>query len=688
MGNWWHEQPLRLVQTNLQESDIRRNPREIVREVAAFDANAILFSVGGIVSFYPSKLPFQTPSPLLSSDIDFVGEARDEARKLGLRFIARLDLSKCHKHVFDHHPEWFFRRADGKPQVYNGLYSTCVNGGYYRAYSFEIINEIIERYDVDGLFFNMFGYQPRDYSGTDHGICQCVNCRSRFREMFGRELPTVENPNDPNYLDYLSFKEITSREAAQQVGDYIHTRKPGIAFSTYSIHGTDLVRSEANTAVDRPLPLWQYSASDNVKRAQHTYPHKRSLNTAVYFLDIPYRFAEVSADLTSLRLAQNVIHSAPLDLYVLGTLDQPNRSGLKSAQEIFSFQAKHEQEYQGLTSLAQVCLLYPHRSFPYGKSSETAYRGMFRLLTENHIPFDCVHEHRLTEEDANEFLAKYKLLILPGAALLSDRQSEVIDSFVATGGKVLATGETGFYTETGRPRPENSLKSLGASRVELTRSDMRSAYFRIHDQHDPGLNRHFPLDKARHFNETDLIFLDGNYLYLPVKEEAEKWLSLIPPTTYGPPEKVFSDAEETDWPGVIFYRYGRGTSAYLPWQVDALYYRFSSPGHTALLLAVLDSLTGGDRQLVSNAHPSVEIALLARKDGAYMLNLANASGHGGTAIFPPIPMRDLVVKIALPQPVTTACSLKQGRPVELWREQGYTCVRVGQLELFDSIILR
>jgi hypothetical protein len=173
-----------------------------------------------------------------------------------------------------------------------------------------------------------------------------------------------------------------------------------------------------------------------------------------------------------------------------------------------------------------------------------------------------------------------------------------------------------------------------------------------------------------------------------VKKEAETSLRLIPPTIYGPPEKVCINWVETAWPGVIFYRYGTGRSAYLPWQVDALYYRHSSPGHAALLLAVIDVLRDGYRQLVTNAHPSVEVALLARDDGGYVVNLANASGHGGTAIFAPVTMHDLVVMAELPQPVTTAYSLRQAQPVQLWHEQHYTCVRLDQLDLFETIILR
>jgi len=137
MANWWQEKPMRLVQTNLRQIDIERDPRDIVKEVKEFHANAILFSVGGIVSFYPSELEFQTPIPNLEGD--FVGEAVDEAHKLDLKFIARLDLSKCHKHVYESHPEWFYKRRDDKPVIYNTLYSTCINGGYYREYAFKIM---------------------------------------------------------------------------------------------------------------------------------------------------------------------------------------------------------------------------------------------------------------------------------------------------------------------------------------------------------------------------------------------------------------------------------------------------------------------------------------------------------------------------------------------------------------------
>ena len=79
-------------------------------------------------------------------------------------------LQQDPKEVFDAHPEWFFRKANGEPVIYNGLYSTCINGGYYRDHAMKILAEALERYDVDGLFFNMFGNQSSDYSGNFVGL--------------------------------------------------------------------------------------------------------------------------------------------------------------------------------------------------------------------------------------------------------------------------------------------------------------------------------------------------------------------------------------------------------------------------------------------------------------------------------------------------------------------------------------
>jgi hypothetical protein len=80
--------------------------------------------------------------------------------------------------VFDAHPEWFFERVNGEPAIYNGLYSACINGGYYREHAPKILAEALDRYEVDGLLFNMSGNPSSDDSGKPMGPCQGEACRT------------------------------------------------------------------------------------------------------------------------------------------------------------------------------------------------------------------------------------------------------------------------------------------------------------------------------------------------------------------------------------------------------------------------------------------------------------------------------------------------------------------------------
>ena len=143
--------------------------------------------MGGIVAQYPTRAPFHYASAFLPPGRDLFGDVLREAHARRIRVIGRFDLSKTQKPVFDAHPEWFFTRANGEPAIYNGLYSTCINGNYYREHALTILAEALERYEVDGLFFNMFGNPSADYSGVPMGPCQCGACQARYRARYGRD---------------------------------------------------------------------------------------------------------------------------------------------------------------------------------------------------------------------------------------------------------------------------------------------------------------------------------------------------------------------------------------------------------------------------------------------------------------------------------------------------------------------
>jgi hypothetical protein len=594
-SRWWLEEPVRFLQTNLSETDSTVDPRALVDAVADFSANTFLVNMGGIVAQYPTGVPFHYPSRFLPPGRDLFGEVLAEAHARRIRVVGRFDLSKTQKPVFDAHPEWFFVRANGEAAIYNGLYSTCINGGYYRGHAMTILEEALDRYDVDGLFFNMFGNPATDYSGRPMGPCHCEACRTKFRRRTGREVPDVAD------AEYRAFMAESSREVAAAIAELIHRKRPQAAFLTYIKDHTDGIMSESNTAVGRPLPLWQYSASDNVSRAVGSEPGKIAINLSMSFIDFPWRYAHVPPAETTLRLYQNMAHGGPPAFAMVGPMTQHDRHGLLAARPIFQWHARHQDLYVGQRSAARVLLLAGGES--------AAYRGVFRILTEHHIPFAVSENLRWIDERPDAF----DVVIAPGPVPAG------LEAYVRQGGRLLAAGVS---------PPPVPMPGLPGKRSAT------QGYWRVHDR---GL--------LPSLADTDLLFVDGEYLELPAV--ASPTLTLIPTAMFGPPEKVWGDKVETTTPGLVFVEHGRGRVAYLPWDVGGLYYRQSSQPHAALVADVIDRLLPRGRQLRTNAHPLVEMTVMEQPGRKRMLlHLVNGSGHSGTGYFPPLALHDIRVEVA------------------------------------------
>lgn len=632
-ARWWLTEPIRFLQTNLSETDSTVDPRQLVAAVADFGANTFLVNMGGIVAQYPTRVLYHYPSAFMPPGRDLFGEALDEARRRRLRVIGRFDLSKTQKPVFDAHPEWFFKRTNGDPAIYNGLYSTCINGNYYREHALTILSEALDRYEVDGLFFNMFGNPSTDYSGAQMGPCQCGACRVRYLSRYGRNVPDTAD------ADYRMFMADSAREVAALIADLIHRKRPHAAFLTYIKDHTDGIMSESNTAVGRPLPLWSYSASDNVSRSVGSEPDKVAINLSMSFVDFPWRYAHVPQPEMQLRLYQNIAHGGPPAVAVVGTMSQQDRNGLLAAKPIFQWHARHADLYVGQRNAGRVLLL--------ATENTPAFRGFFRLLSERHIPFVVSENLRWLDEPSRSF----DLVIAPG------RAPQALERYVRDGGRLVVAGTT---------PPALPIGGIVGRRTT-------QGYWRIHDRKElPSLQ------------DTDLLFMDGEYIELAPTDHPI--LTLIPTAMFGPPEKVWSDKVETRVPGLVFADYGKGRVAYVPWDVGALYYRHSSQSHAGLMADVIDRLLPGGRQLKTDAHPLVELTVMDQPArGRTLLHLVNGTGHQGTAYFPPVELRDIRIELARDVRRVRAVSLDRDLPVTTsGRHRSFT---LPSLKAYEVIIV-
>jgi hypothetical protein len=641
-GYWWQIEPIRLLQTNLRETDAGLDAKALIDQIASFPANTLVFGMGGINAYYPTQVPFHYASAYLPNGRDLVKETLDETHRRKMRFIGRFDFSRARQEVYEAHPEWFFIRTDGNPvHDHNQLYNTCINGGYYQEQSLKILAEALDRYEVDGLFFNWFGNQSFDYGGKPMGTCQCHSCKTRFLEIYHRPLPLDADD------DYQEFMRNSAKEVAARIAPLIRSKRPEAVFVTYIRDEVSGIASESDKYMDRSLPIWLYNASENVMRARSLEPEKMTLNYIMPYVDMRYRFA--CSPIVGLRifLYQNMAHGTFPAFAMLGTPDQPDSSGLNAIRPIYQWHARHEDLYVGQENAARVLLLFDSKA---GSGSQNC-RGFFRLLSELHIPF------RLTDDLAilDQQPGKFDLVILPEGG-----KHPELDRYLRSGGSVLAAGVEKPALEL---PPE----------VKLWQT-VENAYWRITR---PELFPSLSLSRV--------LFLEGRYLELEAQSISP--LTLIPSSSFSPPEKVSRLEKVTSNPGLILTKYGKGQLAYLPWEVGRLYSRLSNDSHRALMNDLLDLLLPEGRQLVTNAHPLVEITLMRQPlQNRTLIHLINLSGQSGTAFFNPLPIGPIALKIK--GHLNSAQLASSGTPLHLESEGDSTRMELPGLNEYDVIVLK
>ena len=552
----------------------------------------------------------------------------------------------------------------GKVIDYNGDIAACLNGRYQQEYAFKIIEECLTKLAFDGIFFNMGGYQTRDYSGNYYGPCQCENCRRGFQDMFGLSLPTTEDMNDPHFRKYVQFKQATLRAHHEKSYTFIHSHWPQMLIANHREAGEGFIRQESNTAIDRPLPHWQYNASDNTKWAVSSYPKMVSSNTTVDFIDFPYRHVAVSPHQQKLRLIQALANGGDLDYYLIGRLDNhEDRSGYAGIKEIFHYHAAHGEDYTKRTSQAQVALI---RS---AQGNVGEFRGWFRVLVEHHFLFDTPMEEAVLDLPWDN----YRAIILPDLQGISDELAARLDSFVAAGGCVIATGRSGFRDEHFDPRAKPALACLGIDQVLVERDDMSSSYLKYENK-----------DQFPRMAESDLLYLDGPYVYADYADGTELRLKLVPPHWFGPPERCYY-TQVTDHPGFVVHAHGAGKAIYLPWLPGALFHRHGYPNTSEFLADLLEHVAA-IAPVGGNLSPMVEVTHFSANAGGFdLVHLVNTSGHFGVSFFAPVPMADLAVTVAYPSQPGSVRSLVTGQAHDFTWSDGQLTIQVPRLDDFEAL---
>lgn len=614
---WWKDKPFRQVQNNLRDIDGAMDVDYEVTMLKELGANVVQVGCGGISAFSPTKLSCQIPTPYLVGDK--FGEIVEKCHANGIRVIARFDISKANKKYLETNPEWFSRTIDGQPVMFEDCASVCVNGDYQQNRMVEIVSEILHNYTIDGVFFNIPGYATFDYNNKYVGICQCDNCKRRFREWSGGlTLPTQEQPDDPVFRKYEAFKTYTVSDLLAKIRRTIKQINPEVALSTYSDEGIDIVRNEAQSSLDDVGRFWLYSASDDAASVGYTFPDKVSSNVAINAVDIPVRFMGVSTYLNEARLYQEMAVGSNLDWCIVGSFqDYPDRANFQGVERAFHLHAAHEDLFAKLKSAAKVLLVQPRPFYQFSVTSgwnAKEYRGLASMLKEEHIPFDPVIYSGI--DNVADQLDEYDVIILPD---LPRRPTEKFrQGLLKTTATVVATGCT-FQEDPALLQELFGIQLVGQI------MPIRSTYVATEPKE---IFRSFPL--------RDWVYLDkiANRITL---EDAQGFLPLIGYAPYGPPERAFGHKRTGDSMAAVKGK----KNIYLPWQIGTLYDTQGYEDFKYIFIDLLNNIRPLQRPFITDAPSCAEMIYRLVDEKTCLLQIINLSGYNGKTMVRPLPLENI-----------------------------------------------
>lgn len=646
-STWWNRTSIRLIQTNLPEIEGNMDRNEYLRSITVASANTVLFNTGGIVANYQTKLPYQFKNPNIGKS-DLVSDLIKEFHNNGIRYIARFDFSKLDSSIAIRKPEWLYTGTDGNPQIFNGLYSACINGGYYQEYAFEILREAIANYDFDGIFFNMMGYTGPTYAGTFSGICQCENCRKRFFEYSGLSLPKKDT--DQGIKEYREFQKKTSEELYIRITDFIRQQNPQLIIYNYNAIGTNWIASESGASMSEG-PDDIYHATKNVKRTLGSYRDRTPLNLIMGFQAIGYRNILSSPNLLRTWWLENMLHGAPVSLVVVGTLvHYEDRVFFPIVNELFAFHKKYEKLFTNIQSVSRVALIQ-------GPGNE--FNGIIKLLSEEHIMYDVLLPSQIGNSKTPRILEDYEMIILDDIRNMSEDMVNMLDSYVEKGGKLLATGAPSTMDERGTNLNRIRLLSLGVISDYELHTKSQATYLKVSEK---------DMDRiwSGEMNDFTLLMMNSDFLKCSLRENAEGYLRLLPSNMYGPAEKTYySENEITEYPGIIKYSYGKGKSVYIPWQIGSEYNIKGNYAHRELFLATINNLLSINKDIETDASPLIEMTHLANLNGAFeWIGMVNHSGFLGNSVREPVAIHNTAIRFKPNKPLSQLRLLRSGNMIK------------------------
>ena len=653
----WFRRVLRWGQTNITERDPTRYDIAWWREQwRRTQVQGVIINAGGIVAYYPSRIPFHRSARFLG-DRDLFGELCRAAHQDGLAVFARMDSSRAHEDCFQAHPDWFARDASDQPYRAGDQFTTCVNSPYYEVHLPSILREIIERYHPEGFTDN-------SWSGLGRGsVCHCQHCVRVFRERTGLALPTGKNWNDSVYRQWIKWNyqrrieiwEFNNRVTQQAGGpECIWAGMNSGSVSGQSQSFRDL-REICRRA---PIIMLDHQARNDATGFQDNAEAGKLIHgmlgwdklvpesMAMYQAGKPtFRFAAKPAPEARLWMVEGFAGGIQPWWHHVGAYHEDRRM-YRTAEPLCRWHREHQQMLIDRQPVATVGLVWSQTNLDfYGRDDaevlvELPQRGMAQALIRSRIPYLPVHADQIAE-----MAGQFSLLILPNLAAMPDSQIDAVRRFVQRGGNLLSSGQTSLFDEWGDPRPNYGLADLFGAHLGQGRkppsesarrqsaSETSHSYLRLDPELRAGVDGPHIADEPpargqrhpvlRGFDETDILAFGGTLEPLELEPNSQALMTFIPSFPIYPPETSWMREPRTGIPGLILNTTSGGSRiAFLPADLDRRFARDHLPDHGNLLANLIRWAAKDQVPLTVQGQGLIDCHLYQRP-GRLILHLVN-----------------------------------------------------------------
>ena len=626
----WFDRPMRWSQLTLAEGDVQAYDQQFWLDYfVQTHSDAVCLSAGGVVAYYPTKVPLHHRSVWLG-ERDLFGELVEGCRKHGMIVVARTDSHAVHQDVFDAHPDWVAVEANGQPRRHwasPDMWVACALGPYNLKFMTEIHREIMTRYMVDGIFTNR-------WDGS--GMCYCQHCQANFAAAFGMDLPRKVDPQDLRWRNYTKWCQERLFAVWRLWDAEIREINPDARFIPNGGGGAlsqldmKTVGEMADTLfADRQgrsgiMPPW--ASGKDAKEYRATLGRKPIIGIFSVGLEGPYRWKDSVQSAAEIRIwvAEAIANGLrPWYTKFAGTVY--DKRWLKTVSDIYNWHHRWERYMRNEKPLARVGLVYSQQTAAFYGGAEAEAKvenhtlGMYQALIEARVPFEMVHDYLL---DLNH-IRQFKLLILSNIAALSDEQCDQLRQYVKMGGSLLGTYETSLYDEEGRERKDFGIADIfGAHFKGRLPGPMKNSYLRL--ERDPATNAGHPILDG--LDETERII---NGLFWLDVEQADPLmhppLTLIPSYPDLPMEMVYPRIERTNTAAVYLREIGSSRIVYFPWDIERTFWDALCVDHRTLLANAIAWSMNEEQPVTVTGPGLLDITVWQQKESmtVHLVNLTN-----------------------------------------------------------------